>query len=177
VAGFHVLDAMRGGADHMLRFGGHAQAAGCEVEPARVDDLRRAICARAAAMLAETDGHPPAELAIDAELAFGDVTPELMAWVDRLEPFGEGNPTPVFASRDLRLAEPPRVVGRDGAHLLLRLRREHHVLKAMAFRLAGRVEELKMGAPLEAAFTPRWNTFRGETNLELVLHDFRVHRA
>jgi single-stranded-DNA-specific exonuclease len=174
VGNFNVLDAMRGAAEHMERFGGHAQAAGCEVRPASIDGLRAAVCARAREMLADTDGHPAAELAIDAELAFGDVDRELMAWVDRLEPFGAGNATPIFVSRDVRLAEPPRVVGRDGTHLLLRIRRDSHVLKAMAFRLASRVDELKMGAPLSVAFTPRWNTFRGETNLELVLHDFRV---
>jgi len=176
-AGFHVLDAMRGGADHMTRFGGHAQAAGCEVEPAtpeRIAALRTAICARAREMLAAGDGLAVPELTIDAELAFEDVTRELMAWVDRLEPFGEGNATPIFASRDVRLAEPPRVVGRDRTHLLLRIRSGSHALKAMAFRLASRVDELKMGTPLDVAFTPKWNTFRGETNLELVLHDFRA---
>jgi len=99
-----------------------------------------------------------------------------MAWVDRLEPFGEGNPEPVFSARDLRLAEPPRVVGRDGGHLLLHLRRGAHVLKAMAFRLAGRAAELRLGEPVHAVFSPRWNTFRGETSLELVLHDFRSGR-
>jgi single-stranded-DNA-specific exonuclease len=174
VGGFHVLDAMRGAGEHMTRFGGHAQAAGCEVELEKVGALRTAVCAHAREMLAETNGYPVQELAIDAEIAFGDVGRELMAWVDRLEPFGEGNPTPIFAARDLRLAEPPRVVGRDGTHLLLRLRRDSHVLKAMAFRLASRVGELALGKPLDAAFTPRWNTFRGETNLELVLHDFRA---
>ncbi|MEM7307578.1 MAG: single-stranded-DNA-specific exonuclease RecJ [Planctomycetota bacterium] len=172
VAGFHVLEAMSGGAEHMLRFGGHAQAAGCEVRPERVDDLRRAICAKARTML-DGGGFEAPELWIDAELAFEDVGQELMSWVDRLEPFGEGNAEPVFRARDLRLAEPPREVGREGGHLLVRLRRGDHALKAMGFGLGGRIGELAMGRPIDAAFSPRWNTFRGETNLELTLHDFR----
>jgi single-stranded-DNA-specific exonuclease len=171
--GFNVLEAMRGGAEHMLRFGGHAQAAGCEVLPERIVELRRAVCAAARAQ-AGPSGRGEPELWIDAELPFEAVNPELMAWVDRLEPFGEGNPEPVFSARDLRLAEPARVVGRDNGHLLLFLRRGAHVLKAMAFRLAGRAEELRLGVPLHAVFSPRWNTFRGETSLELVLHDFRA---
>ena len=172
--GFIVLEALRGGAAHMLRFGGHAQAAGCEVLPERVEDLRRSVCAAARAQMGPGPGRGEPELWIDAELGFDAVTPELMAWVDRLEPFGEGNPEPVFSARDLRLAEPARVVGRDNGHLLLHLRRGEHVRKAMAFRLAGRAGELRMGVPLHAVFSPRWNTFRGETNLELVLHDFRA---
>ena len=174
VDGFHILEAMSGGAEHMLRYGGHAQAAGCEVEAGRIDALREAVCAKARTMLGAQGDFQAPELRIDAELAFEDVNRELMAWVDRLEPFGEGNAEPVFAARDLRLAEPVREVGREGGHLLMRLRRGDHVLKAMGFRLAGRKDELQLGRPIEAAFTPRWNTFRGETNLELTLHDFRV---
>ena len=77
-------------------------------------------------------------------------------------------------ARNRRLAEKAREVGREGGHLLLHLRRGHHVLKAMGFGLAARLKELRMGAPIEAVYTPRWNTFRGETSLELLLHDFRT---
>jgi single-stranded-DNA-specific exonuclease len=174
VLGLDLLAALRGGAEHMLRFGGHTQAAGCEVLPERVELLRAALARHTRAVWAAPSAAQERELWIDAELPFEEVTPELMGWVERLEPFGEGNPEPVFAARDLRLAEEPRIVGRDGGHLLLRLRRGAHVLKAMAFRLAGRAGELRLGVPLSAAFSPRWNTFRGETNLELVLHDFRA---
>ncbi len=174
VDGFHVLDAMAGGAEHMLRFGGHAQAAGCEVRADAVDDLRAAVNAKAKEMLGATGGFEEPALAIDADVPFEAMTPQLMREIDRLEPFGQDNASPVFLSRDLRLAEEPREVGREGDHLLLRLRRGTHVLKAMGFRLGERRDELKMGAPIEAVYTPRWNTFRGETSLELVLADFRV---
>ena len=173
VNGFSVLEAMRGGAEHMERFGGHAQAAGCEIQPEKVDDLRAAVCARAREMLGTQGGFKESELMIDAELPFDRVNRELMSWVDRLEPFGEGNAEPLFASDDLRLAEPARVVGRDGRHLLLRLRKGDHVLKGMAFGQADQAGPLQLGVPVRAAFTPRWNTFRGETNLELVIKDFR----
>jgi single-stranded-DNA-specific exonuclease len=172
VEGVSILELMHAGAAHMLQYGGHAQAAGCEVRADQVDDLREAICASARASGTTTRPEPTLEL--DAELPLGEVTPALMRQIDRLEPFGERNEKPVLYSPDVRLAEPPRVIGADGSHLLLRLRRGEHVLKALAFGMAHRQDELALGAPIHAVYTPRWNTFRGETNLELLLADFRV---
>lgn len=171
VPGVSVLELMHGGADHMPQYGGHAAAAGLDVEADQVDALREAICARAREVLA--GGLPELPLHVDAELDFGIVDPELMRHLDRLEPFGERNEAPVFLARDLRLASPPRVVGADRTHLILQLRRGERVLKGMAFKMAAREPELALGRPLDVVFTPRWNTFRGQTNLELLVHDFR----
>ena len=102
------------------------------------------------------------------------MTEELMRQVERLEPFGEQNGKPVLLSSDVRLAEPARCVGADKTHLLLQLRQGETVRKAMAFGMGARADELAMGQPLHVVYTPRWNTFRGTTNLELTLADFRV---
>ncbi|MEW6072034.1 MAG: single-stranded-DNA-specific exonuclease RecJ [Planctomycetota bacterium] len=169
--GFDVLDAIRGAAPHLARFGGHAQAAGLEIEASAVDAARVAICARARAQLASAP--PPAPgLVIDGELPFPHLTPTLMRELDLLEPYGVENEKPVLLSRDLRLAEPPRRVGADGAHLMLQLRQGAATMKAMAFRMGGRAGELGLGRPLDVVHTPRWNTFRGLTSLELLVHDF-----
>lgn len=172
VPGISILDLMHAGAEHMVQYGGHAQAAGCEVRADQVDDLREAMCA--AAREGGFGSRPAIPLDIDAELPFREMTSMLMGQLDRLEPFGERNEKPVLYSGDVRLAEPPRVIGSTGEHLLLRIRRGDHVLKALAFGKASREQELTLGAPLHIAYTPRWNTFRGETRLELVLEDFRV---
>lgn len=171
--GLDVLELLRGGAAEMERFGGHAQAAGCDVLAARVEALRAAVATHARTVLG---GRPraPRELVLDAELCLGDLDETLMRQVDRLEPFGERNPKPVLLARDARLEEVPRVVGADGKHLLLRLRRGARTFKAMAFGQAHRAHELALGRPLHLAYTPRWNTFRGTTSLELVVQDFQV---
>ena len=111
---------------------------------------------------------------IDCEIPFERMTPELMREMERLGPFGERNEKPVLLSADLRLAEPPRAVGSDGTHLVLRLRRGAQVLKAIFFGAAARAAELRMGEPVHAVFTPRWNVFRGERTLEIELVDFRT---
>ena len=171
--GFDVLEALSGGAEHLLRFGGHEQAAGCEVRADAVDALRAAVARRAHAML-ERQGIEAPALWIDAELPFERMTPELMRELDRLKPFGERNERPLFLSCGLRLTEPPHVVGADGTHLQLRVRLGANELKAMAFGQAHRARELAMGVDVHAVYTPKWNTFRGETKLELELVDFRA---
>jgi single-stranded-DNA-specific exonuclease len=173
IAGFNVLDALHGGAEHMERYGGHEQAAGCEVRADAVDALREAVGARARRLLAG-QGFAAPPTWIDCEVPFERVTPELMRELSRLAPFGERNGKPVLLSTDLRLAEPPRAVGSDGSHLVLRLRRGAQVLKAMFFGAAARSGELRMGEPVHAVFTPRWNVFRGERTLEIELVDFRT---
>ena len=173
VPGFSVLEALHGGAGEVLRYGGHAQAAGLEVRAAAVPALREAVCRRARELLGGAE-YPPLELQIDCELPLARMTPGLMRHFDRLAPFGERNEKPVLLSRDLRLSAPPRLVGAERTHLLLRLRQGAVEHKAMGFGMGARADELVMGRPVEAVYTPVWNTFRGETRLELVLHDFRV---
>jgi single-stranded-DNA-specific exonuclease len=173
VDGFDVLESMHGASIHFVRYGGHAQAAGCELERGNIGAARDAINARARAMLKDGVVEPSA-LWIDAELALAHMLPETMAHLDRLEPFGAQNEKPVLVALDVRLAEAPRIVGDDRTHMILKVRQGERVMKAMAFGMAARAGELKLGAALHLVYTPRWNTFRGERNLELLLLDFRV---
>lgn len=173
VDGFSVLEAMHGGAEFMQRYGGHAAAAGCEVESGAIDDLRSAVCARASELLDGADFAAP-ELSIDAEIDFAEMDEKCMRELDRLEPFGAGNEPVILMSRDVRVCEFPRRLGADRSHLALQLRRGNTSLKAMAFGRGERADELEVGTALEIVYRPRWNTFRGQTNLELTLLDFRV---
>jgi single-stranded-DNA-specific exonuclease len=173
VAGFSVLSAMDGGREHVVRHGGHEQAAGLDIEAANVDAFREAVCARAREMLATQPLSQP-EVWIDCDLPFAAVTPALQKEIDRLQPFGQHNAKPVFHTADLRLAEPARVCGGDRTHVMLQLRAGAHVLRGMAFGMARREAELRMGEPIHAVYTPKWNSFRGETRLEIELLDFRL---
>lgn len=171
VPGVSVLELMHGGSDFMPKYGGHAAAAGLDIAAKDVEALREAINVKARETL--KDGLPRIPITIDGELPFEEMSQELMHHVDRLEPFGELNEAPIFLSRDVRLANPPRIVGADRTHMILNLRRGERTLKAMAFKMADREAELRMGAPIDVVFSPRWNTFRGQTNLEIQVHDFR----
>jgi len=172
VPGFSVLGAMDGGRAHVVKHGGHEQAAGLEIEAAQLDAFREAVCARAKQMMSAAPLVAP-ELWIDCDLPFSTVTPALQKELDRLQPYGQDNGRPIFHTADLRLAEPVRVCGADKTHVMLQLRAGAHVLRGMAFGMARRERELTMGTPIHAVYTPKWNNFRGETKLEIELLDFR----
>ena len=172
VGDFSVLEAMSGAAEVLMRFGGHTAAAGLEIRADKVDEARLLICARAKEMLAG-EIHGEADLLIDHVLPFAEMNEQTMRLLDQLAPFGEQNEKPIFLSERVHLAREPRAVGADGSHLMLNFREGHHVLKAMAFRMGDRLDEFKMGHPVDIVYTPRWNTFRGQTNLEIQLLDFR----
>ena len=170
---FDLLSCLRAGQHLYARGGGHAQAVGLEIDSSRVNALRAALCAHARERLG-SGAHAPAALHVDCEIAAAHIDEPLLRDLERLEPWGAGNEMPVLSSRELQLAEEPRALGADGAHLALKVRHGNRYLRAMAFGMGARREELAGTRTLELAFTPRWNTFRGNTNLELLVHDFRA---
>jgi single-stranded-DNA-specific exonuclease len=172
VPGFSILAAMHGGKAHTLRYGGHEQAAGLEIEATAVDEFRAAVCSEARTLLGGAE-FPPRSILIDQELPFAALDGELMRQIDKLRPFGEQNDRPVFLSCGLRLAEDPRIVGADKTHMQVQLRSGATVMRGMAFGMAARAGELVRGEDVHAVYSPKWNTFRGETKLEIELLDFR----
>jgi single-stranded-DNA-specific exonuclease len=131
IEAYHLLNGLTACSDLFEKFGGHSHAAGITIRPERIEELRRRLNEHAASCLTSDDLEPLVK--IDLELRPEDVTFSLARELDALEPFGAGNPRPVFMTRNLRrLSEP--VVIKD---------------KHLKFRLAG-----PQNRPLEAVW---WN--------------------
>ncbi|MDH7569999.1 MAG: single-stranded-DNA-specific exonuclease RecJ, partial [Armatimonadota bacterium] len=130
--GFHIADALHECRHLLERYGGHAQAAGFSLPAAHLEAFRQRLFALADRDIPEEALEPV--LPIDAVLKPDDLTAELVEEVRVLEPFGPGNPPPLFGMRDVRLASVQRV-GRDGAHLRLAVRRNERALRAMGWRM------------------------------------------
>jgi single-stranded-DNA-specific exonuclease len=108
IRAFHLLNALESCATLFTRFGGHAHAVGFSMPAANLPELCAHLDAHARTYLTLADFEPI--LDVDAELSFDEITPDLFQALRRLEPFGVGNPEPVFAARNLRLLAPPRVI-------------------------------------------------------------------
>ncbi len=124
IPGFHLLDALtsaheQSAATLFSRFGGHAHAVGFALPSANVPQLRASLARIAAGQLHLTAEQP---FTFDLELRFADITPDLLATVEQLAPFGLGNPDPIFVTRGARLLAPPRIL----AERHLRLSLEDH---------------------------------------------------
>jgi single-stranded-DNA-specific exonuclease len=117
IRAFHLLDALESCRDLFTRYGGHSHAVGFSLPAALVPDLRSHLEAYARAHLTLADFEPAIDL--DAELPLHQVTPELLDALSRLEPFGQGNPQPIFAAEGVRLMAPPRILKDKHAKLKL----------------------------------------------------------
>ena len=143
------------------RFGGHKQAAGLTL---REPDPEALAAQLSAAVEKQLQGRPlMPETAYDAELHLTDITLELIDQIKMLEPFGMGNPAPVFLLRDAEVLS-ARAVGAEGAHLKLTLGQGGALMDAIAFQMGSRAGSLHGNCDL--AVTPVANTFGGKTTAE-----------
>jgi single-stranded-DNA-specific exonuclease len=171
--GFNLHAALSNCSEHLLGFGGHAAAAGLKIEESRIDAFRAALCDCAAA-----DGESvncQGEVKIDAEGPFGQLTTQVIQQIETMAPFGCGNPRPVLCATGVTVAEPPKKIGGGERHLAVRLSQHRTSLRAVGFGLGDRIEELEhCSGPLDIAYRPVINEFRGRQSVELQLVDWRV---
>ena len=171
IPGFDLLGALEHCGELFTRFGGHRHAAGVTLESDRLTELRRRITAFADDRLGPEQLMP--RLRIDGRLPLAAITPELMAGLRAMEPFGAGNPRPVFHSGPVQLADGPRVL--KSRHLAMRVRQQGRVFRAIAWRMADRADFVtRHGDALDLAFNLTENNYRGERTLELSVTDVRA---
>jgi single-stranded-DNA-specific exonuclease len=118
IRAFHLLEGIESCRDLFSRYGGHAHACGFAMPSANVGDLRARLDAFARSRLTLADFDPVLDL--DGDLWLGDVTPDLFQALRLLEPYGVGNPEPIFAARGAQLTAPPRIL--KDKHVKLKLR-------------------------------------------------------
>ncbi len=164
---FNLIEGLQSCADSLLTFGGHALAAGLSVQAGAFETFRQRFNQAGAEALDGRDLRPV--LTVDGWLTPAEIHDELWIALQRLAPFGEGNPQPVLAFRGVRPRGQPRTVG-NGNHLKMMLDCGVTPLDAVGFNLGRR--QIPATA-LDVAFRLVENRFRGRAALELHLQDFR----
>jgi len=170
IKGFHLLEALSQASDLFERFGGHAQAAGFALPANRITELEARFERYARTVLAPDDLEPV--LRVDAEVSLAELDSGLYAAVRRLEPYGFGNPTPVFVARDALLVAPPRILKEK--HLKLRVAQGARAFDALGWGMAEQAQGLAAGQHVDLAFALDENTFQDVTTLQLVIRDLRA---
>ncbi len=172
--------------DIFTKFGGHAQAAGFSLPKNKLSELRRRLNKNS--RLTETDFRE--KLWIDAEMPFSYVSPQLLDQFALLEPFGNGNPKPLFAKKNVLLCG-ARMFGAEGKVGKYQIRdtdgRTAELTlffdKNKAFKefLTDRYGEEKVrevfhgrgeGLKFSAAYYPQWNEWQGRKNIQFIMEDF-----
>lgn len=141
-AGINIRDAMEYCADCLVRFGGHAAAGGFSVKPGMIDAFRDKLCEYCREVVLRGQYLADnAKAMVDVWVEPKDLTLELAQWVMRMEPFGEGNPEPVFGLRNVEFAD-IKPMGMDGRHLSV-VFRNRLIPRAVWWNHGEKIEELR----------------------------------
>ncbi|HIE50140.1 MAG TPA: single-stranded-DNA-specific exonuclease RecJ, partial [Armatimonadetes bacterium] len=170
---FHLLNALRECGDVLLQCGGHEYAAGLSLEPDRIEEFRQRFNAVADQWLRPEDLRPKVE--VDAVVRPPAVTLALAEELAGLGPFGQGNPPPVLACRDLRVVEASRM-GPEGQHLCLQVRAGESQFRCLGWRRGMWADWLKPGEQVALSFTPEVDEWQGQRRLQLVIRDLKRRR-
>ncbi len=168
VEGVHITEAIATQSDLLLGFGGHPMAAGLSIDPERIVDFRRGLSRTIRKMVGPSP--PEATLQIDAYLGLDELSLEFVDDIERLAPFGAGNPALTLASRDLKLVSHTSI-GRDRSHLRLVVEDERGISQDVLWWRASEADLPK--GQFDMAFSLSANTFRGERRLQVVWQDYR----
>ena len=165
VKGFDVHAAIESCADLLEQFGGHASAAGLSMHP----DKLNAFAERFEEVVASTLD-PSLEvpvIRVDAPLEFQEITWDLKRWLNWMEPYGMGNPQPVFAFQGVWDSGRARIVGSDASHLKLQITDGQFEIDGIGFGLANKLDLVRNGRPFNICFRIVENNFRGKRKLEI----------
>ncbi|MBN2462128.1 MAG: single-stranded-DNA-specific exonuclease RecJ [Dehalococcoidia bacterium] len=164
---FDLMAALKDCRDLLSNFGGHTKAAGFTVPTTNLPQFQKRLLNLAEAQLAGLDLRP--HIDIDAEVPLSVFAGETFKEMQRLAPFGAGNPVPSFVSRHVEIVD-QRSIGSRSEHLGLKIKQGGTVWDAIGFRFGSRAQEIT--SYLDIAYNldvDRWN---GGQRLRLKLLDF-----
>lgn len=171
IEAYHLLNGLTACADLFEKFGGHSHAAGITIRPDRIPEFRRRLNEHAAGCLSADDLEP--SVVVDLELPPESVTFALARELEALQPFGAGNPHPVFVTRGLRSLSPPAVV--KDRHLKMRLAGpQNRPLEAVWWNcLESPGQTPSLNGSIELAYMLETSVWNGDYRMQLKVLDLR----
>jgi single-stranded-DNA-specific exonuclease len=168
IAGFNLSDVLESMRHFFIRFGGHAKAAGLKIAEANIPLFREEFSRKAGEILSNSELAP--SIRIDFQLNIEEATENFINEISMLEPFGTGNPEPVFKLTGLRVEEVTRV-GPSGNHMRLQLKSSGRNVNAMWFRMGE--ASINPGEIVDMAANLRLEEWQGRKYIKLMAKDIR----
>ncbi len=170
IPGVNIHQAMSTCRDLFVRFGGHAQAAGLTIEKKNVPEFRKRL-SKAIAAQTEAEVFIPTE-EYDLELELSEMTEELVDAFSAMQPTGFGNPAPVFCVRGVHTTE-IHTMGKDGAHLRMKLAQGSDMRNAIGFRMGERMNTLP--EVVEAILSLSINVWQDRRSVQCELRQIQAY--
>ena len=167
---FDICGAMSECESILDTYGGHKYAAGLSIKAARIDDFKN----RFGEILGRElpDGIPAPSITIDSEIDFSCLNNYLINFLNKLSPFGENNPIPLFLTRNLRAMYDSRIVGKN--HLKFKLTDGNYMFDAIAFNMGDLRDRVRADAPpMDILYNVEENEWMGKKNIQLVVKAIR----
>lgn len=189
---YNLIENIQKCADILTKFGGHKAACGLSLDKNNLKELEDRL--NSSTGLSKDD--LTEKIKIDANMPFGYVSYDLIRDLSKLEPFGTGNPTPVFALRDLLLVK-IRPFGNDSSHLFINVRDgSNSLITLKLFRRAAEFEQMirdefddsvcdliksdnssaviNQNIRITVSYYPSVNTYKGNTSIDFTVKDFKL---
>ena len=170
VKGINLVDALVHCRDHLLKYGGHELAAGLSVKRGELDNFRTKINEYANSCLENTDITPVFET--DFEISFSDANLVLAEQLQKLEPYGVGNPVPTFIMRGLTVSEIAGVS--DSKHTRFTFSDGRNFVSAMYFSNSPASTGIFVGDTVDVLFNMDINDWMGRKSLQIIIRDIKV---
>lgn len=177
VPGFDLYQAVESCADLLENFGGHTYAAGLTMKPERFDEFRSRFEAYVEAHIDPEKLVP--QIDIDESLRFDEITPAFRRTLSAFQPFGPGNPSPVFVTADVSDNGSARLVGARGEHLKMELVQRQHPfspISAIAFGQIDYFDHIKRGGSIDICYNIVENHYQGSVTPQLRIKDIKPVR-
>ena len=171
IPGFNLFEALHHCKDLFIKFGGHEQAAGLSMKVENIELFRKKINEIINNTLSDEDFIP--EIGFDGHLRLKEVDNNLLYELEKLEPFGMGNPGPKFINRLIKPVS-PKTIGAEGKHLKLILQQEEYKAEGIGFNLGAFYEELTAAEQIDIVYSPEFNDYNGVRKMQLNIKDIKI---
>jgi single-stranded-DNA-specific exonuclease len=173
VPGFNLYEALSACSTLLTSFGGHAAAAGLKLPATALPTFSEQFDGHCRSSL--TKEQLQKVLHIDAEVPLGTFTTSLVEQIEGLEPYGIGNPRPLFLAEGVKIVGTPRVVGEKRSGVQLKFsQRGGQALKAIAWSQVDRLKALEAGTSCAIVFEPQINEWNNRREVQLQIKDLRT---
>jgi single-stranded-DNA-specific exonuclease len=167
IKNFHLFDALLDCKEFLNTFGGHSHAAGLVITKDNIEDFKQNINRLAHERLSLTDLIP--SLDIDMELGLPDLNEEIIADLEKLEPYGTGNPEPLFYTRNLKLKGEPQTLSRET--LKFWVSDGNATFQAIGFGMSELKDSFTRADTFDLIYSPRIDNWRGDSAILLEAKD------
>lgn len=166
IPGFDLHDALMKCQDTIEKFGGHSMAIGITIKKENFNKFAKEL--EQIAKSSKIDEIIPI-INVDAKINLNEVSRETVESLKQLEPFGEGNKTPIFALKNLKV-DSIRSLS-EGKHIKMTLKDGNSVVNAIGFNLGYLADEYRIGDKIDVVGTLEINSFNGVDSLQINIKD------